>query len=108
MESCQVPPQLLRRQEAKSLARQSLQRMAPENGDGNKPKRRSIHGAYSIDPDLNLHGGGNVKSFEKFVAEKKPSSNAEFNTVANSLLHHKGSQPAAGDFKASLDLLQRR
>jgi hypothetical protein len=55
---------------------------APENGDGNKPKRRSIPDTYSIDPDLNLHGGGNVKSFEKFVAEKKPSSNAEFNTVA--------------------------
>src|SRR5262249_3545031 len=38
--------------------------------------------SYSIDPDLNLHGDNGIPSFSNFVSEKKPGSNAEFNTVA--------------------------
>jgi hypothetical protein len=61
-----------------------------------EPKiRKKAPDTYSIDPDLNLHGGNGVPSFEQFVGEKKPNSNAEFNTVAVYYLTRVLKQPKA-------------
>ena len=47
-----------------------------------KARKKTVPDTYSIDPDLNLHGGNGVPSFQKFVEEKQPGSNFEFNAVA--------------------------
>jgi hypothetical protein len=58
--------------------------ISPPSSDTNKDSkaRKRASDTYSIDPDLKLHGGAGVPSFQKFVDEKQPSSNYEFNAVA--------------------------
>jgi hypothetical protein len=53
-----------------------------ESKGRDKSRKRASPDSYSIDPDLNLHGENCAKSFQVLCGEKKPSSSAEFNTVA--------------------------
>lgn len=46
------------------------------------PKRMTSKESYKIDRELNLRGDKSIPSFKSFVAEKKPKSAKEFNTVA--------------------------
>lgn len=75
-----------------SIAERVNSATPPENGTAQasspvpslevKARKRSTPDSYSIDPNLSLHGGLGVPSFQKFVEEKSPSSNYEFNAVA--------------------------
>ena len=44
--------------------------------------KKSASESYSIDRDLNLHGGNGIPSFKDFYEVKKPSSTAEINALS--------------------------